>query len=114
MCLTPRPGPFHPVGFDAAAQTQEVIRTHDGFHKAVTAGRLFLPRGVALKVDNLEVKFIQLVNRFNLIANPPNGHPNTNEWMKLAQEFHSDMQAIVDDVTEDMRTALGDTPAAGR
>lgn len=102
---------FQPVGSSDEANLQNVQTSYTEFKSIFARHQIFLPRDIASAVSGLDRTFVQVTNQFTLVVKARPTNPQTDLWIKLVERFQTDANETIAKLQEDMRTALGDSPA---
>ncbi len=101
--------PFQSVGGPTDEQMLEAAsRKYNAFKAFFVEKQLFLPRHVAAAVEKLDETFRSVTNQFTMVVLADPKNPNAQLWIKLVEQFGTEIDLAIEELLEDMRVALGD------
>lgn len=99
---------FQPMGASDQEHLQSIRQAYEKFKPEFVRQQLFLPRKIAATIEDLDRTFVHVTNQFTMVVKADASRPNTDLWIKLVEQFGSEVDEAVKQLHEDMRVALGD------
>jgi hypothetical protein len=85
----------------------DAVKASEEFGPYFLQNQIFLPKRIAVLIENANLELIKITNRFTFSVDIPQ-QPNVDEWIKLTEKLEKEFKLALEGLEVELRGALGD------